>query len=180
MVGRRERWRQTGSYTEKEGGIERWGRNKENERDSINKRPLPYCLWLQHYPLEQPTNPHRWLSETIKCSLSAMITNLMAKIISTEIICENICLLVFLLGHKSSPFHQTVLSVQFLSQELTRYDIKDYFLFFFSFLLKPVFSPHPKHHTTVMATPYLNNLSFQFFSAEYAHGVNIIFARLTL
>ncbi len=162
MVGRRERWRQTGSYTKKEGGIERWGRNKENERDSINKRPLPYCLWLQHYPLEQPTNPHRWLSETIKCSLSAMITNLMAKIISTEIICENLCLLVFLLGHKSSPFHQTVLSM------------------FFSFLLKPVFSPHPKHHTTVMATPYLNNLSFQFFSAEYAHGVNIIFAHLTL
>jgi len=43
----------------KEEGIkERRGRNKQNKRDLINKRPLPYCLWLQHYPLE-PSNPHR-------------------------------------------------------------------------------------------------------------------------
>lgn len=114
MVGRWERWRQTGSYTEKGRGIERRGRNKENERDSINKRPLPYCLWLQHYPLEQPTNPHRWLPETIKCPPSAMITNLMAKIISTEIICGDLCSCVFLLGHKRRTFHQTMLSAQCL------------------------------------------------------------------
>lgn len=49
-------------------------------------------------------------------------------------------------------------------------------LVFFS-LIKSRFT-HPKHHTTVMTTSNLNLL--QFFSAEHAHGENIIFAHLTL
>lgn len=137
-----------GFIQRKEEGInERRGRNKQNKRDSINKHPLPYGLWLQHYPQEQPSNPHRWLPETIKCWLSAMITNLTTKIISTDMICGNLCLFVFLLGHKGVSIGQLYWGSWFLfSARNNPYDIeKNSYLFslgFFFFSIKTV-SPIP-------------------------------------
>ncbi len=85
-----------------------------------------------------------------------MITNLMAKIIITDYLWKYL-LTCFLTGSqkKSYPSDSVISAISVTGTNQIWHKI--IFSLYFLFLLKPVF-PHPKHHTTVMATPYLNHL----------------------